>query len=94
MNHRTLLIVESNPQISQKLKDNFQKDNFIVYTAAGYQDAIDTVQNQKPSLIISEVLLTDGDGIQLCKTLKEDNQSWFIPFIFLTSANDTLIEIK
>ncbi|MBN2485734.1 MAG: response regulator [Bacteroidales bacterium] len=85
---QTLLVIEDNIEVRQFIRDLF-RENYIVEEAgngkSGWEKAIDIV----PDLIISDVMMPEMDGIELCSKLKTDVRTSHIPVILL-SARPTL----
>jgi response regulator RpfG family c-di-GMP phosphodiesterase len=91
---RQILIIDSNTNVGSKLKENFERDGFNVELANGRDSAINFLNANRPHLILSEILLDDCDGVALLKEIKDNKTFTRIPYIVLTSANDSHIEIK
>lgn len=81
-----VLVVEDNKEIRNYITSLF--DEGYVTTEAenghtGIQKAIEAV----PDLIISDIMMPEKDGIELCNTLKEDKRTSHIPIILLTAKS-------
>jgi DNA-binding response OmpR family regulator len=79
---KKILIVEDDPGISLGLIDEFESEGFVVITANDGEKGLEAVRNQKPDLIILDIMLPVLDGYEVCKTLRmEGNRT---PIIMLT----------
>ena len=81
-----LLIVEDNPDIRQYLTVCLESRYQLSYAengAIGITKALDEV----PDIIISDVMMPEKDGFELCETLKEDIRTSHIPIVLLTAKS-------
>jgi ligand-binding sensor domain-containing protein/signal transduction histidine kinase/DNA-binding response OmpR family regulator len=85
---QTLLIVEDNPEVRAFIRDLFS-ENYLVEEAEnglkGWNIAVQVI----PDLVISDIMMPEMDGIELCRKLKTDIRTSHIPVILL-SARTTL----
>lgn len=61
---------------------------YRVNSVADGKEAIKMAKKCKPDLILSDVIMPNMDGIELCKKIRSNPSSADIPFIFLTAKND------
>jgi DNA-binding response OmpR family regulator len=82
-----LLVVEDNADVRFFISACVS-DDYRVATAengaAGIQKAIDRI----PDIIISDVMMPEKDGLELCETLKNDERTSHIPIVLLTARAD------
>jgi DNA-binding response OmpR family regulator len=79
-----LLVVEDNPDIRNYIRGSLEHD-FKVLEAADGKEGILRAKEIIPDIIISDVMMSDTDGYQLCRTLKQDILTGHIPIILLTA---------
>ena len=79
-----LLIVDDNIEVLDYLEMVFQNQYNIARTLNG-REAMEYLQEHEPDLIISDVMMPEMDGIQLCKELKTNIITSHIPLILLTA---------
>lgn len=80
----TLLVVEDNPGMLTYLAEYLGK-SYRVITAVNGRTGLDKARKQGPSLIISDVMMDEMDGMELCKAIKSDEGLCHIPVILLTA---------
>src|SRR4051812_30761822 len=83
-----ILIVDDEPDILEFLSYNFRKKNFEVSVANNGQEGIEKAILDSPDLIISDILMPEMDGIEMCKGLRKISLFKTTPIIFLTAVND------
>lgn len=79
-----LLIIEDNPDVVEYLSACLQglyELDFAYNGRAGIEKAIETV----PDVIISDVMMPEKDGFEVCETLKNDERTSHIPIVLLTA---------
>ena len=79
---KKILIIEDDPGIKMSLKDEFESERYIVYTADDGEEGLKMVGAQKPDLIILDVMLPILDGYEVCKKLRREGDN--TPIIMLT----------
>ncbi len=85
--HITILVVEDN-ELDQKLITSILiRHGYNVVTAGNGQIGLDKVKTQKPNAIILDCEMPVMGGLEMCKRLKEQNETVDIPIAFLTSLN-------
>lgn len=83
-----LLIAEDSATQAAALQATMEGYGYQVRVAANGRLALDAIRNQKPDLIISDVVMPEMDGFDFCRTLKGDPELVDIPVIMLTSLTD------
>ncbi|MEK6698531.1 MAG: response regulator transcription factor [Nitrospirota bacterium] len=84
MNKR-LLAIDDDPDILRVLKANLELYGYEPVLAESWAGAQDALDKQLPALIILDVMLPDGNGVELCKDLKRRYPK--IPVIMLTAKD-------
>jgi len=79
-----LLIIEDNPDVLQYLASCLEA-SFVLSFACNGVDGIDMACKEIPDLIISDVMMPEKDGFEVCAALKEDERTSHIPIILLTA---------
>lgn len=85
--HQRLLIVEDNPDVVGYLKACYQ-NHFSIHAAKDGKEGYKLAVAEIPDIIISDVMMPEMDGFELCKKLKDDYRTSHIPIILLTAKAD------
>jgi ligand-binding sensor domain-containing protein/DNA-binding NarL/FixJ family response regulator len=88
-----LLIVEDNEELQDFLKYSFQEQYKISIANNGNQ-AWALIQKQTPDLIISDIMMPDMNGLELCKLIKSTFETSHIPVILLTALSEKTDQLK
>nr|MBX2841139.1 response regulator [Flammeovirgaceae bacterium] len=81
-----LLIAEDNEDIFQYISDNFKTEYEITWAKNG-QVGLEMAKEKIPDLIISDIMMPEMDGIELCSHIKTDKRTCHIPLILLTAKS-------
>ncbi|WP_426295033.1 two-component regulator propeller domain-containing protein [Dyadobacter endophyticus] len=79
-----ILLVEDNDEFREYLKEVFQKE-YRVLEAANGRAGLDMTLEHIPDLIVSDVMMPEMDGTELCRTIKTDRRVSHIPVVLLTA---------
>ena len=85
-----VLIVDDDPDIQRLVSYNLSQAGFQVTTAVSGRLALDSVQKHPPDLIILDVMLPDIDGLEVCRSLRQRDNSRRIPVIMLTARTEEI----
>ncbi len=83
---RLMLVVDDNRDICQYIADSFRAD-FDIMTADNGERGMEAAQSSIPDIIISDVMMTNMDGNEMCRRLKNDVRTSHIPIILLTAKD-------
>ncbi len=79
-----LLIIEDNEDVTYYLKTCLE-DNYQIMTSRNGKEGVEKALETLPDIIISDVMMPEMDGFEVCKILKEDERTSHIPIILLTA---------
>jgi two-component system sensor histidine kinase/response regulator len=83
-----ILIAEDSPTQAQRLKHILDGQGYRVASAVDGRQAIDIARKERPTLVISDIVMPEMDGYQLCGHLKNDPELRNIPVILVTTLSD------
>lgn len=88
-----VLLVEDDTEIRDFIKENLSH-TFRFLTAANGKEGIEQARKSLPQLIITDLTMPVADGKYLCRALKDNVNTAFIPVIILTARNDSRTELS
>lgn len=85
-NKEVILVVDDNEEVLEFLVDDLG-EKYTVITATDGKDAFRKLYEKPVQLIISDVMMPQMDGFELCEKIKSDFEISHIPIILLTAKN-------
>lgn len=82
----TLLIVEDNAELRKLVQDIFTPLYNVILAVNG-KEGLATAYQEIPDLIISDIMMPEMDGMEMCRVLKTDNRTSHIPIVLLTAKS-------
>lgn len=83
---QTMLIVEDNVELRHLMVGIFQRYHRVEEAENG-EEALRKIRANQPDIVISDVMMPVMDGLELCRTLKNDIDTSHIPVILLTARS-------
>lgn len=94
---KKILIVEDERDILQLVKLYLEKEGFRTATAATGTEGLKCAREEKPDLIVLDLMLPEIDGLEVCKRLRSAPETAMLPIIMLTAKaeeSDTVIGLE
>jgi two-component system phosphate regulon response regulator PhoB len=88
-----LLIIEDEPDIRKTLEYNLSREGFDVVCASSLSEGKNYINTNQFSLILLDLMLPDGSGLDLCRELKTDSDKKLTPIIILTAKDDEVDKV-
>tara|TARA_B100001057_G_C22740872_1_gene907678 strand:+ start:83 stop:769 length:687 start_codon:yes stop_codon:yes gene_type:complete len=88
-----ILVIEDEPDIRKTLEYNISREGHKVLTAGSLHDAEKILQSQSISLVLLDLMLPDGSGLDFCRKLKTNSKTESIPVIILTAKDDEVDKV-
>lgn len=88
-----ILIADDEADIIEFLQYNLQKEGYKVFTAADGAEAIKVAVNEQPHLIVLDIMMPKMDGVEVCKTLREQPQFQDTIIAFLTARDEDYTQV-
>jgi signal transduction histidine kinase/DNA-binding response OmpR family regulator len=93
MNRPQVLIVEDNAEMRDFIHD-ILIDTYRIHATDNGRAGLEILQNNSISLIISDLMMPEMDGIEFCKKVKQNLNSSHIPIVLLTAKTDIESQIS
>jgi len=93
MNDMRILIVEDNDELRNFMLLSLQ-ETFDVLAAIDGVQAWDIIQQQAPDLVISDVMMPNRDGFELCRLIKSTYETSHIPVVLLSSLSEKAEQLQ
>jgi signal transduction histidine kinase/ligand-binding sensor domain-containing protein/DNA-binding response OmpR family regulator len=89
----SVLLIEDNEDFMFYLKDNLRTP-FNIIEARNGKEGWQKVLGQHPDLVVSDIMMPEMNGIDLCRKIKEDQRTSHIPVILLTARSSEEIQMQ
>ena len=87
-----ILIVEDDPAILRGLKDNLEYESYDVVTARDGELGYRLIQEQRPDLIVLDLMLPKMDGYELCRRIRSEGMD--MPILMLTARSEEVDRVR
>jgi len=88
-----ILIIEDEPDIRETLVYNLSREGYDILSASSLLEARSQIESNTFSLILLDLMLPDGSGLDLCREIKSDKYKSSIPIIILTAKDDEVDKV-
>lgn len=89
MDNAKILIIDDDPDLTQALRTTLESRQYIVVTAADRSEGMQKIKDDKPDLIILDVMMaTWQDGFEMARELRADAQFKDMPILMLSAIKD------
>ncbi|CAZ95088.1 One-component system sensor protein [Zobellia galactanivorans] len=80
----SVAVVEDNDELRMYLKSILEQE-YIVFTATNGVEGLELIKDEIPDLVLSDVVMPEMDGLELCRRVKNNFDTSHIPIILLTA---------
>jgi two-component system alkaline phosphatase synthesis response regulator PhoP len=82
---KKILVVEDEPDIRELVRYNLEQAGFRVVEAEDGEAALLQVRSEQPALVVLDLMLPEGDGLEICRILRGERQTATLPIVMLTA---------
>ena len=83
-----ILLIDDDPDFVEATKVVLESRPYEIITALGGEEGLKKAREEKPDLVLLDVIMPDINGFQVCQQLKKDLQLSQIPVIMITSFSE------
>jgi two-component system, OmpR family, alkaline phosphatase synthesis response regulator PhoP len=80
-----ILLIDDDPDFVEATRVVLESQPFTVITALGGEEGLRKARDEKPDLVLLDIIMPGVDGFQVCQQLKKDPELAQIPVIMITS---------
>jgi two-component system phosphate regulon response regulator PhoB len=88
-----ILIIEDEPDIRKTLEYNISREGYEVICASSLSEGRQKLESASFTLLLLDLMLPDGSGLDLCRELKQDKSLSSMPIIILTAKDDEVDKV-
>jgi DNA-binding NarL/FixJ family response regulator len=85
---KTILLIEDQPDMRENIATILEMEDFAVLTANDGREGFDLAREEKPDLILCDVMMPIMDGYDVLNALRGDATIRGTPFVFLTAKGE------
>ena len=91
---QTILVVDDEDDILDLLQYNLEQEGYRTLSAKNGLDGIELARQEKPDLIILDVMMPGIDGIEVCRRLRQDAYLRHTPILMLTARTEEETQVE
>jgi two-component system response regulator VicR len=92
-NKRRILCIEDEPEMIDLIRLILERKGFEVLGAVGGQEGLDVVRNEKPDLVLLDLMMPDVDGWEVYRQMKADAELQHIPVVVVTAKAQSIDKV-
>jgi len=88
-----ILVIDDEKDIRKIIREYLESENYDVIELESTQFIVETAKNEHPNMIIIDVALSGEDGFTAAKKLRDDEDTFLIPIIFISAQKNEYKDI-
>lgn len=85
-----ILVVDDDPDLVESVSMKLESENFRIAKAYDGVEAWDKIKEEKPDLVLLDVMMPRKNGYELCEEIKKDDQYKDLTVVLLTAVGDAV----
>jgi DNA-binding response OmpR family regulator len=94
MTKKRILIVDDEPDVLKLTSLRLEKKGYEIITAVNSREAFDFIQNEKPDLVLMDIIIPIIYGTEICRRVKDDENLKHISIILFTVHGEVMTDEK
>lgn len=90
---KRVIIVEDEETLANNLSNKMESEGFSVKTVNNGEEGLELIRNEKPDLVVLDIMLPGLDGLSVCRMVRNDKATSEIPIIMLTARGTEVDKI-
>jgi CheY-like chemotaxis protein len=92
MDKKRILVVDDEPDVLKLTSLRLEKQGYEIITAANSRDAFDLIENEKPDLVLMDIIIPIMYGTEICRRVKDDENLRHIPIILCSAHGEVMTD--
>jgi len=88
LKQKHIIVIEDEKDILDVLEYNLKREGFRVSTSSDGKAGLNMVRQDKPDLVLLDIMLPEIDGLEICRILKNESSTRAIPIIMVTAKEE------
>jgi len=85
---KKILLVEDDPFLSEIYVVKFQEAGFEISLATDGSNGLEKIKHEQPDLVLLDIVMPNVDGLELLRTIKDDEATSNIPIVILSNLGE------
>ena len=87
MKKKTILIIDDERDLAAMVGLRLKANDFLVSEAFTAEEGVKKAEEERPDLVLLDILLPDGDGYEICRKLKSNPKTKDIAILIFTASS-------
>lgn len=87
---KRILVVDDEPSIRELVKFNLEKAGYVVDCLDDGNKAVERIKDSPPSLLVLDLMLPGIDGLEVCRRVRQYENTRLLPVIMLTARGEEI----
>lgn len=87
---KLVLVVDDDPDLVEAVSMKLESENYRVANAYDGNEAWERIKEERPALIVLDVMMPEKDGYAVCREIKSDPEYKDIPVVLLTAVGEAV----